>query len=264
MIAVYRGTWVVAYRELLRFVRDRSRIAASVIFPLLFLAIFGAGFTNVVGVMTGGVDLIQFMYPGLIGMAIVTSSLSAGISVVTDRQEGFLREILVAPLSRTGIVVGKTAGAAAVGLIQAGLLIAIAPLLGVGLAVDQALELIPIAILLSLGVSGLGILLSSFARTQQGVQMLINLLVFPLVFLAGVFFPVDSVPVWMEVLSKVNPVTYGVDAIRQILLGADVATSGLGVTVFKHTMTLGEEVIIVGTLGAILLAASVWRFARKE
>lgn len=264
MIEVYRGSWVVAYRELLRFARDRSRIAASVIFPLLFLAIFGGGFTNVVGDMTGGVDLIQFMYPGLIAMAVVTSALSAGISVVTDRQEGFLREILVAPLSRTGIVVGKTVGAAAVGLVQAGLLIAIAPLLGVGLGIDQVLQVIPIAILLSLGVSGLGILLSSFAQTQHGVQMLINLLVFPLVFLAGVFFPVDSVPLWMEILSKTNPVTYGVDAIRQIVLGAEITGGGLGVTLFGHTMTHGEELIIIGGLAAMLLAAAVWRFARKE
>jgi ABC-2 type transport system permease protein len=262
MIEVYRGTWVVAYRELLRFVRDRSRIAASVTFPLLFLAIFGAGFTNVVGAMTGGVDLIQFMYPGLIAMSIVTSALAAGISVVTDRQEGFLREILVAPLSRAGIVFGKTTGAAAVGLVQAGLLLAIAPLLGVSLTFYQAVKVIPIAIMLSLGIAGLGILLSSFAQTQQGVQMLIQLLVFPLVFLAGVFFPVDSVPLWMEILSKANPVTYGVDAIRQILLGADIA--GLGVTVFGHIMTLGNEVLIIGGLAAILLTAAVWRFTRKE
>ncbi|MEX0667039.1 MAG: ABC transporter permease, partial [Acidimicrobiia bacterium] len=153
---------------------------------------------------------------------------------------------------------------AAVGLVQAGLLIAIAPLLGVGLAVDQTLKLIPIAILLSMGVSGLGILLSSFARTQQAVQMLINLLVFPLVFLAGVFFPVDSVPVWMEVLSKTNPVTYGVDAIRQVLLGSDMASAGLGVTVLGHTMTLGEDLIIVAGLSVMILAAAVWRFTRNH
>jgi ABC-2 type transport system permease protein len=262
MIEVYRGAWVVAYRELLRFIRDRSRIAASIIFPLLFLAIFGAGFTNVVGVMTGGVDLIQFMYPGLIAMAVVTSSLAAGISVATDREEGFLREILVAPLSRIGIVLGKAGGAAAVGLVQAGILIAIAPLLDVDIGVNQALKLILVSVPLSLGISGLGILLSSLASTQQGVQMLINLLVFPLVFLAGVFFPVDTVPTWMEVLSKSNPVTYGVDAIRQILLGAHITSSGLGVTVFGHVMTLGEEVAITSGLGAILLTAAVWRFAR--
>lgn len=264
MIEVYRGTWVVAYRELLRFVRDRSRIASAVVFPLLFLAIFGAGFTNVVGEMTGGIGLIQFMYPGLIAMSIVTSALAAGVSVVTDRQEGFLREILVAPLSRIGIVLGKTTGAAAVGLMQAGMLMVIAPLLGVSLGIGEVLRVVPVAILLALGVSGLGILLSSLAATEQGVQMLIQLLVFPLVFLAGVFFPVDSVPVWMEILSKANPVTYGVDAIRQILLGSDLAAAGLGVTVFGRAMTLGDEFLIIAGLTTALLAGAVWRFARKE
>jgi ABC-2 type transport system permease protein len=264
LIEVYRGTWVVAYRELLRFVRDRSRIASSVIFPLLFLAIFGAGFTNVVGEMTGGIDLIQFMYPGLIAMSIVTSALSSGVSVVTDRQEGFLREILVAPLSRTGIVLGKSAGTAGIGVVQAGLLMAIAPLVGVDLLLGDIIKVVPIAVLLSLGISALGILLSSLAETQQGVQMLIQLLVFPLVFLAGVFFPVDSVPVWMEVLSKANPVTYGVDAIRQVLLGTELAAGGLGVTVFGHTMTLGDEVLVIALLAAVLTTAAAWRFARAE
>ncbi|MPZ54478.1 MAG: ABC transporter permease subunit [Acidimicrobiia bacterium] len=264
MIEFYRGVWVVAYRDLLRFLRDRSRIAASVIFPLLFLAIFGAGFTNVVGTMTGGVDLIQFMYPGLIAMAIVTGALSAGISVVTDREEGFLREILVAPLSRTGIVIGKAAGAAGVGVVQMAMLLIIAPLVGITLDGIALVRLVPIALVLSFGVSGLGILLSSFIRSQQGVQMLIQLLVFPLVFLAGVFFPVDSVPMWMEVLSKTNPVTYGVDAIRQVLLGSETTAAGLGVTVFGHTMTVGQEVMIVGGLGVLLLSAAVWRFVRSE
>jgi ABC-2 type transport system permease protein len=264
MTELYRGAWVVAYRELLRFIRDRSRVAASIVFPLLFLAIFGAGFTNIVGVMTGDVDLIQFMYPGLIGMAVVTGGLAAGISVVTDREEGFLREILVAPLSRAGIVMGKAIGAAGVGLLQTTLLLAIAPLVSVDLSVVGIARLVPMAFILSLGVSGLGMLVSSFVRSQQGVQMLIQLLVFPLVFLAGVFFPVDSVPTWMEILSKVNPVTYGVDGIRQIMLGSEPAVAGLGVTVFGHTMTLGEEVAVVAGLGGLFLTAAIWRFTRME
>lgn len=264
MIEAYRGAWVVSYRELLRFLRDRGRIAASVVFPLLFLVIFGAGFTNIVGAMTGGVDLMQFMYPGLIAMAIVTSALSAGVSIVTDREEGFLREILVAPLSRTGIVIGKAIGAAAVGLVQAVLLLVIAPLVGVALSFDVVARLIPIALALSLAVSALGILVSSFVRSQEGVQMLIQLLVFPLVFLAGVFFPVDSVPTWMEVLSKANPVTYGVDAIRQVMLGSELAGNGLGVTVAGHTMSITQELALVGALGAVLLVVAVWRFARTE
>jgi ABC-2 type transport system permease protein len=94
---------------------------------------------------------------------------------------------------------------------------------------------------MSLGLSGLGILIASFMRSQQGFQMLVNVLVFPMFFLAGVFFPVDSVPLWMEILSKINPVTYSVDAIRQIFLGPAPAEAGLGMTVLGHTMTLAEE-----------------------
>ena len=115
---------------MLRFVRERSRIVASLTFPLLFLAIFGAGFNNVIGQMAPGVDLVRFMYPGIIAMAVLTSALAAGLSVVSDREVGFLREILVAPLSRTGIVLGKAAGAAVVALLQALLLLAIAPVVG--------------------------------------------------------------------------------------------------------------------------------------
>jgi ABC-2 type transport system permease protein len=93
---------------------------------------------------------------------------------------------------------------------------------------------------------------------------MIQLLVFPLVFLAGVFFPVDSVPIWMAILSKANPVTYGVDAIRQVMLGSELASAGLGVTVFRHTMTIGQEVLVVGALGSVLLAGAARRFGRSE
>jgi ABC-2 type transport system permease protein len=248
----------------LGFVRERSRIIASVAFPLLFLAIFGAGFNNVIGQMAPDVNLIQFMYPGIISMAVLTSALSAGLSVVTDREAGFLREILVAPLSRTGIVLGKAVGAAAVALLQALLLLVIAPLVGVDLQVGMVVRLVPIVMLLSLVLSGLGIIIGSFMRSQQGFQMILQVLVFPMVFLAGVFYPVDTLPLWMEILSKSNPVTYGVDAIRQVFLGAHPAAAGLGVTVFGRTMGLGAEVAMVTALGLVLLAGAVVAFSRQE
>ena len=263
-VEVARGTWVVAYRDLLAFVRDRARVAASITFPLLFLAIFGAGFNNVIGQMAPGVDLLRFMYPGILCMAVLTSALSAGLSIVTDREDGFLREILVAPLARSGIVLGKAAGAAAVALVQALLLLLVAPVVGVTLSLAIVVRLVPIVVLLSVTLSGLGIVIGSFLRSQQGFQMILQLLVFPMVFLAGVFYPVDTLPLWMEVLSKVNPVTYGVDAIRQVFLGADAAAAGLGVTVFGRTMRLGEEVAIVGVLGLMLLAAATVAFSRRE
>ncbi|HKW70434.1 MAG TPA: ABC transporter permease, partial [Candidatus Dormibacteraeota bacterium] len=120
--------------------------------------------------------------------------------------------------------------------------------------------------ILAFGLSGLGILIASFMTSQQGFQFIIQLLIFPLIFLAGVFFPVNKVPGWLEVISKVNPLTYGVDAIRQIFLGgeATVGTSILRVTVLGHTMSLLDDIAVVGSLGAVLLAGAVIAFNRQE
>lgn len=261
MAEIWRGTWVVAYREILRFVGERSRIISSFSFPLVFLIIFGAGFGRVIGSLAPGVDFIQFMYPGIIAMTVLTSSLFAGVSVVWDREFGFLREILVAPIGRTGIVLGKAIGATLTALAQALIMLVLAPILGVSLNVGIVLGLVAIVTILSLGLSGLGILIASFMTSQQGFQLLIQLLIFPLIFLAGVFFPVNNVPIWMEIISKVNPLTYGVDAIRQVFLGSNV---GLGVTVFGHTMSVIEEVLVVGVLGAIMLGSAVIAFNRQD
>jgi ABC-2 type transport system permease protein len=261
MAEIWRGTWVVAYREVLRYVNERSRIVSSLAFPLLFLVIFGAGFGNVIGSLAPGVDFIQFMYPGIVAMTVLTSSLFAGVSVVWDREFGFLREILVAPIGRTGIVLGKAIGATLTGLLQVFIMLLLAPVLGVTLSPELVLGLIPIVVILALGLSGLGILIASFMTSQQGFQLLIQLLIFPLIFLAGVFFPVNNVPVWLEVISKVNPLTYGVDAIRQLFLGSNAA---IGVTVFGHTMTIVEEILVIGGLGAILLGGAVVAFNRQE
>jgi ABC-2 type transport system permease protein len=248
----WRGTWVVTYRELLRFVNERSRIVSSLAFPLLFLVIFGAGFGKVIGSLAPGVNFMQFMYPGIVAMSVLTSSLFAGVSVVWDREFGFLREILVAPIGRTGIVLGKALGAGVTALLQVVIMLILAPFLGVDLSIPIVLELVPIVILLSLGLAGLGILFASFMTSQ---------LIFPLIFLAGVFFPVNQVPQWLEVISKVNPLTYGVDAIRQVFLG-DV--QGLGVTVLGHNMSLLDDVVVVTALGVVLLGAAVLAFNRQE
>jgi ABC-2 type transport system permease protein len=261
MRETWRGAWVVAYRELLRFVSERSRMLSSFAMPLLFLVIFGAGFTQTIGSLARGVNYIQFMFPGIIAMTVLTSSLFAGISVVWDREFGFLKEILVAPIGRTGIVLGKAAGGTAVALVQSLVMLVLAPILGVKLSVGMVLTLIPVLAVLSLGLSGLGILIASFMGSQQGFQILIQVLIFPLIFMAGVFFPVNNVPLWMEVISKVNPLTYGVDAIRQVFLGSGL---GLGVSLFGHTMGLGTEVLIVGILGALLLGGAVISFNRQD
>jgi ABC-2 type transport system permease protein len=259
MIEIWRGTWVVAYREILRFVGDRSRLLSSLFMPLLFLLIFGAGFTKALGPLARNVNYIQFMYPGLIAMTVLTSSLFAGMSVVWDREFGFLKEILVAPIGRTGIVFGKAAGGTMVAFAQVLMMLVLAPFLHVPLSPGIVLSLVPIVIVLSIALSGLGILVASFMQSQQGFQVLVQVLIFPLIFLAGVFFPVNNVPDWLAVISKVNPLTYGVDAIRQVFLGSGL---GLGVSVLGHTMSIVEEAALVGVLGGVMLAGAVLAFNR--
>lgn len=263
MADVFRGVWVVAYRELLRFVQERSRLISSFAMPLIFLVIFGAGFGELIGSMTPGVDYMQFMYPGIIAMTVLMGSIMSGVSIVWDREFGFLKEILVSPLGRGGIMLGKATGGAAVAVLQAIIMLILAPILGVSINLVMVLELILVILIVSMSLAGMGLLVASRMQSQQGFQVVIQLIIMPLIFLAGVFYPVNNVPVWMEVISKANPLTYGVDAIRQIFLGSEGAAT-IGVTVFGHTMTVFEDVLIVASFGAILLTLAVWSFSRQE
>jgi ABC-2 type transport system permease protein len=265
MADALRGTWVIAYRELLRFIIERSRMFSSILMPLVFLAIFGAGFSRIVGNLGPGVDFLQFVYPGIIAQTVLQSSIFSGVSIVWDREFGFLKEILVAPLGRTGIVLGKVAGAAVISLAQSAIMLIIAPLVGVTLTPLKVLELIPVLVLISISLSGLGVLIASRMRSQQGFQIIIQIIIFPLMFLSGIFFPVNNVPAWMEIISKINPVTYGVDAIRQIFLGPSASQASLlGVTVFGHTMTMWQDLFVVVAIGAILMSLAIWAFSRQE
>jgi ABC-2 type transport system permease protein len=268
---VYRAIWIVAYRELLRFMADRSRMISSFAFPLMLLVVFGVGFNRIVGDLGGGdVSFIQFMYPGIIAMTVVMSSLFAGLSVVWDREFGFLKELLVAPLSRPGIVIGKAVGGSIAAVAQGTVMLVLAPVLGVDLTPLLVVKLLPMILVLSLSLSGLGILIATRMRSQQGFQVVIQLLIFPLIFLSGVFFPIDGVPAWLQVIAKVNPLSYGVDAIRQIFLGPQIqgiaGTDGitLGLELFDHRMGVLEDAVLVAVLGLMLLIGGVWSFSRQE
>lgn len=272
MDEVYRGIWVIAYRELIRFIQERSRVASSFGMPLIFLVIFGAGFNRIIGNLTQGVNYIQFMYPGIIAMTVLMPSIFSGLSIVWDREFGFLREVLVAPMNRGGIVLGKAAGNAVTAMAQGFILLILAPVVGVTLTWSIVLQMVPVLIVLSLSLSGLGVLIASRMRSQQGFQLVVQVLVFPLIFLAGVFFPVNDVPTWLEVLTKIDPVTYGVDAIRQLFLGGSVSAipgpmgggSIIGVTIFGHTMTMWEDLGLVAVFGAVLMILGIISFSRQE
>lgn len=268
MRETFRGFWVIGYREILRLTGQRTRLVSSIATPLLFFVLFGAGFNRLVGLMAPGVDFVTFMYPGVLGMTVVMPAVFTGMSVVWDREFGFLREVLVAPLSRSGIVLGKVMGGASVATVEGIVLLFLAPILGIRLNLVDLLRIAPLLLLLAATLSCLGLLIGSRLRSQEAFQTVMALLILPIIFLSGVFFPVDAVPSWLAALAKANPVTYGVDAIRIVLLGdrlhAVAGGHSLGVTVFGHTMTLLEEVIALGLLGSLLFAAAVRSFARTE
>ena len=236
-------------------------MVTSFAFPIMFLVVFGAGFNRIVGPMTEGVDFIQFMYPGILSMTVVMSSMFSGMSIVWDREFGFLKEILVAPISRSGIVLGKALGGSVTAMLQGVILLILAPFLGIHLTALMVVKYIFLVLLLSLSLSGMGIFVATRMRSQQGFQMVMNLLIFPLIFLSGVFFPVDNVSPWLQMIAKLNPLTYGVDAIRQVFLSGD---AGLGVTVMGYKMGIIEDALIIGVLGLSLLSVSVWSFSRQE
>ena len=260
MAIVFRSIWVIAYRELLRFVQDRPRMFSSFSMPIIFLIIFGAGFGRLIGQMMPGVDYIQFMYPGILAMTVLMTSVMSGVSIVWDREFGFLKEVLVSPLSRSGVLVGKAVGAATIAIIQGAIMLVLAPIVNVPINLGTVLALLPLLLILSLALSGLGLLIGARMRSQQGFQIVMQLVIFPIMFLSGIFFPISGVAPWLEVLSKLNPVTYGIDAIRQVFLGTEVA----GVTVFGHTMGIVDSAIVVAMVGVVFLTIAIWAFNKQE
>jgi ABC-2 type transport system permease protein len=279
MSITLRGIWVIAYRDLLRFTGERVRLISAFAMPIIFLVIFGAGFNNVIGQLAPGVDYMKFVYPGIIAMTVLQSSLMSGISIVWDREFGFLREVLVAPLSRGSIVAGKVVGSTVISLLQGVIMLVIAPFVDIRLTGLLVLKLVPVLIVISISISAMGILFASRMRSQQGFQLVMMILIMPMTFLSGVMFPVNNVPAWLEVISKINPLTYGVDAVRQLFLavqplpaelpaGIPANISGMqsatGVTVFGHTMSVMDDTLVVAGLGAILLVLAILAFSRQD
>ncbi|MDD4876511.1 MAG: ABC transporter permease [Dehalococcoidales bacterium] len=251
------------YRDILRFWRDRMRMFGAIAFPLFFLFIFGSGLSSRMGFLSDGVDFIQFMFPGIIGMTVLMSSFMAGVSLVWDREFGFLKEVLVAPISRTSVAVGKTFGSATVALPTGIIILLLAPLVGVSLSVSTVLGIIPLMFLLAAAMGSLGILLATRIKSMQAFQVVMQMLMFPMLFLSGVFFPVDGLPGWMNVLVKINPATYGIAPIRQVILGGS-ADSPFNISVFGHTMSLWDNIIVIALFGLIMTLLAMWSFHSQE
>ncbi|MEJ2046593.1 MAG: ABC transporter permease [Dehalococcoidia bacterium] len=247
-----RGVYTIWYRDMIRFGKDRVRIIGSIFMPLLFLFVFGSGLGAQMGMLRPGVNFSQFLFPGIIGMTVLMNSFMSGVSVVWDREFGFLKEVLVAPINRASVAVGKTLGATTVAIIQGAVILLFAPLIGVSLSPGTVAMLIPSMFLLATRI-----------KTIEAFQAIMPMLTFPMIFLSGVFFSVEDAPTWMSILSKINPATYGVTIIRQIALGGMSETT-FGLSLFGHPLSLWNNAGILAAFGAIMILLAMRSFGSQE
>jgi ABC-2 type transport system permease protein len=213
--------YVLWLREMKRFVRAKSRVIGMLAMPLFFLAFLGLGFTGMaIPGMPSNVDYIHFLVPGIIGMAMLFSSTFAGISVLWDREFGFLKEIMVAPVDRISIVLGRIAGGSTTAVIQGILVLGISVLMGFKIAGILSFFLsIIFMLLIAITFIGLGLIFASIMRDIQGFGLIMNIIIFPLFFLSGALFPLENLPPWVRYISYLDPLTYGVDGLRSVLIG---------------------------------------------
>ncbi|MFC2001440.1 ABC transporter permease [Chloroflexota bacterium] len=258
-----RGVYIIWYRDILRFWHDKLRMVGAITLPLLFLVVFGSGLSSRMGLLGPGIDFTKFIFPGIIGMTVLMTSFMAGVSVVWDREFGFLKEVLVAPISRVSVVVGKALGAATVALFQGMLILLFAPLIGVSFSAGTVLVLVPLMLLLAATMGSLGILLATRIRSMEAFQAVMQMLMFPMVFLSGVFFPLEGLPAWMSILVKINPATYGIAPIRQVVLG-DSLDASFSLNVLGHTMSIWDNITVLATFGLIMILLAVWSFGNQE
>jgi ABC-2 type transport system permease protein len=212
-----RAIRVVLWRELLRFRQDRARIGAMLLQPLLFLFVMGTGLGSIV--YTGGSTSFRtFLFPGVLATSVLFTAAFSGISLVWDREFGFLREMLVAPIGRGAIIIGKCLGGATVATLQSLLLLALAGTVGIPYHLLLMIELVCCLFLGALLLTALGVLLSTRIKTNQAAMPVSQLLIMPLMFLSGSLFPLSGLPGWLAVLTKLNPLTYVVQPMRHIVL----------------------------------------------
>ncbi|WP_222264639.1 ABC transporter permease [Modestobacter marinus] len=261
-----RAAWVVTRRELLRFRQDRARMVTMLLQPLLFVFVMGTGLGSIVE--TGGsTSFPTFLFPGVLATSVLFTAAFAGISLVWDREFGFLREMMVAPISRASIIWGKCLGGAIVATGQSLVLLAIVGTVGIPYDPVLLLQLAGCLFLGSLLLTALGVLLSTRIKTIQAAMPVSQLLIMPMMFLSGALFPVSGLPDWLSVLTRLNPLTYVVQPMRHLVLAHLDLTAAERERLVPVLSWFGWEVpvgvqllaVAVLTLGLVGLAARTFR-----
>jgi ABC-2 type transport system permease protein len=261
-----RATWVVTRRELLRFRQDKARMVTMLLQPLLFIFVMGTGLGSIVDT-GGGTSFRTFLFPGVLATSVLFTAAFAGISLVWDREFGFLREMMVAPISRASIIWGKCLGGAIVATGQSLVLLALLGTVGIPYSPGLILGLIGCLFLGALLLTALGVLLSTRIKTIQAAMPVSQLLIMPMMFLSGSLFPISNLPDWLAVLTRLNPLTYVVQPMRHFVLDQLTLTEAEQqrlvpvLTWFGWEVPIGVQLLSVAvlTLGLVSLAARIFR-----
>ena len=243
--------YILWLREVKKYMRSRAQIIASIGQPLMYLAVLGFGLGPVFR-RAGEGSYLQFMAPGVIGMTVLFTAMFSGIAMLWDRQFGFLKETLVAPVPRVQIMIGRTLGGATVAMIQGAIIFAVTLLVGFRpasvLAVPVGFLMIA---LIAIVFAALATAIGSSLKEMQGFQLVMNFLVMPLWFLSGALYPLQGLPAALAVLTRVDPLTYGVDGVRGIMIG----NTHFGVAV---------DVGVLLGVGVLFVIGGAWRFSKIE
>jgi ABC-2 type transport system permease protein len=250
MFQELEGIYTIWLREVKRYVRYRSRIITAIFTPLLWLVIFGLGLGSAIRFgVSGGYQ--SFIFPGIIAQTILFTCISSGIGIIMDKEYGFLKEILVAPLSRSSIIFGKALGISTGAIIQGAILLLLSFIVHVKITPIIFIGSILVCIIIAIGLSGLGLFIASFMDSMEGFNLIMSFIVMPIFLLSGSLFPVTGLPQWLSFIVYLDPLTYGVDALRGIILNNSVLP-----------LTINIIAILAFTIIMVLLSALI--FTKKE
>jgi ABC-2 type transport system permease protein len=265
-----RAIKIVWHRELIRFASDRLRIATALVQPLLFLFVLGSGLQQLSSASTHGVDLRTFIYPGILCIAVMFTAMFSAASIVWDREFGFLREMMVAPVRRSSIVIGKCLGGATVASLQGVILICLAGLVDVPYDPLLILGIFSLQLLLAFSITAFGVMVAARIKQMQSFMGVMQMIVMPMFFISGALFPVAALPVWLGFLNRIDPLTYAVDPMRRLVFEhldiSPAARAALdpGVTWWGWHVPALLEAAVVLALGLVMLGIAIWEFAATE
>lgn len=265
-----RAIKIVWRRELIRFVSDRMRIATSLVQPLLFLFVLGSGLQQLSSAGTHGVDLKTFIFPGVLCISVMFTAMFSAASIVWDREFGFLREMMVAPVRRSSIVIGKALGGATVASFQGLILVCLAGTVHVPYDPLLILGILAIQALLAFTITAFGLMVAVRIKQMQSFMGVMQMIVMPMFFISGALFPVQGLPGWLAVLNRIDPLTYAVDPMRRLVFShLDISAAARraldpGVTWWGWHVPALLEVTMVLLLGIVLLGIAIWEFSATE